>query len=280
MISVIVPAHNEEKYIVSCLSCLLESSNFAAEPGAPLQVIVAANACTDQTVSKAKALAPAFAQKGWRLDVLDLEQGGKPGALNAADSAALYETRAYIDADIEVSPDLLGQLVRVLDRPDAAYASGVPKVPVAASFVSDRYARFWQRLPFVTRDVPGFGVYCVNAAGRARWTDFPDIISDDSFVRHLFRAEERHRVPARYHWPITEGFVNLVRVRRRQDEGLLELRRLYPELSAEMEPTAPSRMEKVRLLCKDPLGFAVYATVAIVVRLPILRNRGGWDRGR
>lgn len=280
MLSVIIPAHNEERYIDACLSSLVASSEPKEARQGTVQVIIAANGCTDQTVAKAQAFAQAFDDKGWRLDVLEIEQGGKPGALNAGDRAALYGTRIYIDADIVVSAELLDQLASVLRRPDAAYASGQPIVPPAASLISDRYARFWQMLPFVTRDVPGFGVYAVNAAGRALWQDFPEIISDDSFVRHHFKAQERHRVSATYQWPITEGFVNLVRVRRRQDEGLLELRRLYPKLAAEMDPTTPERAEKWRLFRKDPIGFLIYAAVSIVVRLPVLHNRSGWDRGR
>jgi len=280
MMTVIVPAHNEEKYIDACLSSLVASRGFAVGDGNPLQVVVAANGCSDATVARAQAFQPAFAQRGWRLDVLDLAQGNKPGALNAGDRAAVYNTRAYIDTDIVVSPDLLVQLAQVLDRPAPAYASGQPTVPPAASYISDRYARFWQRLPFVAQGVPGFGVYAVNEAGRARWATFPQIISDDSFVRLSFTAAERHGVPATYAWPITEGFVRLVRVRRRQDEGLAELRLLYPDLPGLAEDTAPDSAEKRRLFRQDPLGFGIYAAVATTVRLPLFRNRGNWDRGR
>lgn len=278
MISVIIPAHNEETYICSCLWSLLRSSEPVGP--APIQVIVVANGCTDQTAAKVQAMRPDFEQKGWPLNLLTLEQGGKAGALNAGDGAARYGTRVYIDADVQVSPNLLQQLAQVLDRPEAAYAGGQPQVPKSASFISDRYAQFWQKLPFVTQDVPGFGVYAVNPAGRDRWAAFPDIISDDSFVRCHFKAEERYRVFASYQWPITEGFANLVRVRRRQNEGLSELRSLYPALAAEMDSTTPGPVQKWRLLRMDPVGFVIYATVAVVVKLPVLRNRSGWDRGR
>lgn len=274
MISIIIPANNEEDYIGACLDGLLQSSSAAGE------VIVVANGCKDGTVAEAQALAPRFARKGWHLEVLDLAEGGKIGALNAGDATARHDLRAYIDADIRVSRDLIAQLVRALDRPEPAYASGQPVVPPARSLISRHYARFWQRLPFIRRGVPGCGVFAVNAAGRARWDVFPAIISDDTFVRFHFAPDEMHAVPATYDWPITEGFVRLVRVRRRQDEGLAEMQRLYPDMAVRMAPTAPDRREKLALFLRDPVGFVIYAGVALTVRLPVLRNRGSWDRGR
>ena len=278
MISVIIPANNEEAYIRDCLGSILASDPLPE--GAPAQVIVVANGCQDATVDKAQSLSADFAGKGWQLEVLDLAEGGKIPALNAGDAAALYDTRIYIDADIRVAPALLAQLAGVLDRADPAYASGQLRVPPARSWVSTRYARFWQRLPFIAKDVPGCGVFAVNGAGRARWAVFPDIISDDTFARYHFSAAERHAVPASFDWPITEGFASLVRVRRRQNEGLDEVRQLYPDLARKMDPTAPDAREKRRLFAADPLGFLIYATVALTVRLPVFRNAGRWDRGR
>lgn len=276
MISVIIPANNEARYIAECLNSLLGSAATAA----PVQVVVVANGCTDNTVEEAQALADAFTARGWRLDVLDLAEGGKIGALNAGDAAALYDRRVYLDADIRMSADLLPQMTNALDRDEPVYVSGSLSVPQARSFISDRYARFWQRLPFVAENVPGCGIFAVNATARARWGAFPDIISDDTFARFHFTPDEMHKVPAPFQWPITEGFANLVRVRRRQDAGLEQMRRLYPDLAARTPVTSPPTGQKLRLLFRDPVGFFVYASVAIAVRLPVLRNRNGWDRGR
>lgn len=280
MISVIIPANNEEKYIRACLQDVLGATEPAQDVRKPVQVIVVANGCSDATAAEALAMLPDFAAKGWQLDVLDLAQGGKILALNAGDQAALYETRIYVDADIRVTPDLFAQLAAVLDRPEPAYASGQPKVPPAKSLISRRYAQFWAELPFIKSGVPGCGVFAVNAAGRARWGAFPEVISDDTFVRVNFTRDEMHAVPATFLWPITEGFANLVRVRRRQDEGVAEIRALYPALMEQVEETAPDTGDKLRLFVQDPLGFLIYAAVAISVRLPIFRSRSGWARGR
>ncbi len=281
MISVIIPSNNEEGYIGTCLDLILGSrapeGSFALSG---MQVIVVANGCKDATAEEALARKGAFVENGWALDVLDLNEGSKIIALNAGDAAALHNRRVYIDADIHVTPDLIAQISETLDRPEPAYAGGRPQIRRAHTFVSERYARFWERLPFMATGVPGCGVYGVNAAGRARWNDFPMVIADDSFVRHHFRPHEMYGVPATYSWPITEGFGNLVRVRRRQDQGLEEIRKLRPDLANDMERTAPTTAEKLHLLVRDPIGFMIYATVALTVRLPIFQNRATWERGR
>ena len=272
-LSVIIPACNEGGYIDACLRAVLASSG---PQGA--QVIVAANGCTDDTVARAQAHAGAFTAKGWQFEVLDLPALGKPGALDAGDGAALHGARVYLDADVTVSPPLLAQLAEVLAGPGAIYASGRPNV-TAQSWVSRAYARFWVRLPFVAQGVPGFGLYAVNPAGRARWGKFPAIISDDTFVRIQFTPDERHAVAAPYDWPLVEGFWRLVRVRRRQDQGVVELAALAP---AQMANEGKARIGKAWLLGRliaDPVAFATYAAVSVAVRAG-WGGQSGWVRGR
>ena len=276
MISILIPANNEEAYIRDCLGSLLASD--PAPEG--VQITVMANGCTDATVAHAEAMVPDFTAKGWDLQVLDLAEGSKIAALNAGDAAARHARRVYLDADIRVDPALVAELAEVLDDTAPVYASGQIRVPRARSFLSDRYARFWQRLPFIAKGVPGCGVIAVNGAGRARWGDFPQIISDDSFARYHFAPQEMQAVPAGFDWPITEGFANLVRVRRRQDEGLDEIRSRWPDLAARMDPTAPDTGEKLQLLLRDPVGFVLYASVALTVKTPFFRNKSRWHRGR
>ena len=273
MLSVIIPASNEEGYIADCLTALFASR---AVPGGA-EAVVVANGCRDATAARARAMQGVAEAAGWRLVVLDLAQGGKPNALNRGDAAATGDLRAYLDADVQVSPDLMAQIARALDRPQAIYATGTARIPRARSAVTRAYARLWQRLPFAQSTAPGYGLFAVNRAGRARWGDFPAIISDDTFVRLQFLPEERVQVPALYDWPMIEGFAALTRVRRRQDAGVAEIDRLYPGLLAR-EAKAPLGLGGVaRLAIRDPLGFATYAAVSLAVRL---RRGNGWTRGR
>jgi glycosyltransferase involved in cell wall biosynthesis len=274
VLSVIIPASNEEAFIGRCLDRL-----FASEPtGSAVEAIVVANGCRDRTAEIARGKAGHAAAAGWRLRVLDLAQGGKPGALNAGDSVALGAVRAYLDADVQVSPSLMAELVAALSGSAALYASGTPHIPRPVSGLTRAYARFWQRLPFARSVAPGYGLFAVNAAGRARWDSFPDIISDDSFVRLQFAPEERRQVPAAYDWPMIEGFSALVRVRRRQDAGVAELAARTPGILSR-EGKAPLGLTGLTgLALRDPIGFTAYAAVTLAVRLG--PQSSDWTRGR
>ena len=270
-LSVIIPASNEAGYIGACLTALFASGAINAE------CIVVANGCRDATADVARGFVAQAARAGWALVVLDLAQGGKPQALNAGDGIAKAALRAYLDADVIVSPALMAALIAALRPELALYATGTAQIPRAKSAVTRAYARFWQCLPFAQSPAPGYGLFATNAAGRARWGEFPAIISDDTFVRLQFQPDERVQVAARYAWPMIEGFAALTRVRRRQDAGVAEIDRLYPGLLAREAKVGLSKTRLLRLALRDPIGFACYAAVSAAVRL---KRGGGWTRGR
>lgn len=274
-ITIIIPANNEETYLARCLTALLESEPICG----PVQVLVVANACTDGTVQLARSFDAAATGKGWTLKVLDLAQPGKLNALNVGDDIATGPLRLYLDADVLVSPPLVRMLVTVLSETEQArYASGTPKVSSARSAITRAYARFWRELPFARSEAPGFGAFAVNAAGRARWEKLPDIISDDTYVRLLFAPHERKGVTATYEWPMVEGFYRLVKVRRRQDQGVREIAQKWPELMGNEGKTTLGALDLVRMALREPLGFIAYAAVTAAVKSRKASNH--WTRGR
>ena len=274
-VSVLIPAHNEADWLPACLDALC-----AADPVAgPVEVIVVANGCTDDTAELARKKAPAFEARGWALRVLELAQGSKLGALNAGEAAARGAVLVYLDADVLVSPPLLAQLAEALAEDAPRYASGMPQVTTSGDWVTRHYTRFWQTTGFMTHGVPGFGVFAMNRAGRARWREWPDIISDDTFARLNFRPEERIAVPAPYAWPMIEGFAPLVRVRRRQDIGVAEVEQLFPDLMRNDDAHDQMRPFWRRALA-DPLGALVFVAVRLTICAPVFRSANRWVRGR
>ena len=271
MISIIIPANNEAAYIQACLEGVLSQ-----ETGQSLLTIIAANACTDDTVAIARAMTPQFAGRGWQLVVLDIKEAGKPNALNQADAVAEGAIRIYLDADVIMSASLVEGLATALNGTTPLYASGQLTLTQSESRITRAYGRLWSRLPFMTEDVPGAGLFAVNDAGRRRWQEFPKIISDDTYVRLQFAPHERILVPAPYSWPLVEGFRNLVRVRRRQDRGVEEVAALYPEL---MQNEGKTRPNYGQLLRAAPLDFLVYATVIACARIRV-GSSAVWQRGR
>lgn len=276
-LSIVVPAAQEEDHILPCLQAILDQTGLGH---GDIEVIVAANGCTDETVIRSRSLGDAFAARGWRFVVLDIPEGGKTGALNRADDQAHARARAYLDADVVIDADLIAATLQALASDDPVYVTGRLRVAPARSWVSRRYGALWTRLPFMAPGTaPGAGFFAVNGAGRDRWTEFPQIISDDSYVRLLFAPQERIEVDAGYVWPLVEGFPALVRVRRRQDEGLAELSQLYPDLQRNEGKQGISRGRHLSLLASRPVDYTVYVAVRMATRVKGRRN-DRWARGR
>lgn len=271
-LAVVIPANNEEDWIARCLRAVL-----ASDGPDHVQVIVVANGCSDGTADVARGLIRDFAARGWALVVLELMQGGKIAALNAGDGWVTAPVTAYLDADVVVGPEVLGQLADALRGDTPAYGSGTLHIPAPHSPLSRAYLRIYRQVPFITTGVPGCGLFAVNAAGRARWDKWPDIISDDTFARLQFTSQERHKVPGVYEWPIVEGWTALVRVRRRQNVGVTEVHERYPELARNDDKPGLSPGAMGAMALRDPLGFAAYAGVALATKLSGDR---AWSRGR
>ena len=274
MISVIIPANNEGALIGACLSALLASD---IGPGA-MEIIVVANGCSDDTADRARDFTDKARAKGWALRVIERGEGGKLGALNAGDAAASGDLRAYLDADVTVSPELMRQIADALNTDAPRYASGRVNIPRPESWASRAYRAFYLTVPFMTGGVPGCGLFAVNAAGRARWGAFPDIISDDTFIRLCFAPDERIGVSAAYDWPLAEGLANLIRVRRRQNLGVEEINARFPELLKNDDKGNHGAGRLALNMLRHPAGFAIYALVALMVRLG--SNDTAWSRGR
>lgn len=272
--AIVIPANNEESYIAACLMALLSQDEAAGR----LQIIVAANACTDRTEEIVRSLAAAAQARGWDLLCQSSPEPGKAAALNRADELVAAPIRIYLDADVVCAEDMIGRLRTALAGEAPAYATGRLIVAPARSWVTRAYGRLWSMLPFASDGATGAGLFAVNAAGRYRWSTFPSIIADDNFVRLSFAPEERIEVASSYTWPMVEGLRNLVRVRRRQDAGVEEVYRLYPGL----RPNDPKRKlginELMGIAAREPVGFVVYGLVRLLVRARPTDT--AWSRGR
>lgn len=273
--SILIPASNEAAWIGPCLDALIDQTAAAG----PMHVIVSANACTDATVAIATSRNAGFAARGSQLTVIDSMIPGKPAALNRAEALASPGPRAFLDADVTCSPGLIAALRKTLDTPEPRFASGRLTLARASSAVTRRYGQLWMSLPFHRQGAaPGAGLFAVNTSGRSRWRAFPDVISDDSFVRLHFAAHERVELADPYLWPLPEGFRNLVRVRARQDRGLAELRRDHPHLRANDDTSRITAPQIFRLALRQPLDLATYLAIRLAAR--VTPQTEGFTRGR
>lgn len=221
-VCVIIPARDEAQVLPTSLKSLLKQ-DFAGV----MRLIISDNGSSDATVEVAKNWAEKFERAGHEVWVLHLPYGNKPAALNVADVAAEDLIRVYLDADIELSPNCITEIV-VAMAPDSGALMCCPQMRIApgSGWVTQRWGRAWTRLPWVSEDAIGGGVYAVSSQGRRRWQQYPNIVAEDAFVQVQFRRNERRVLPNCYFLiRLPEGFSDLVKIRTRQLRGNRELSR-------------------------------------------------------
>jgi hypothetical protein len=268
--SVIVPAHNEEKVLARCLDALLADSE-AGE----LEILVAANGCTDRTVEIARSY-------GDRVGVIEIPQASKHAALNAGDAAATVFPRAYLDADITTSAAALRAVVAELDRTGALV--GAPRAMInfdGCPAVVRSFYRVWCELPWFTDNPVGSGIYVLSAAGHARVGAFPEITNDDQYVHDLFETSER--VTASSHQFLLQPprtIVGLIRRRVRTLTGQRELEKRFGRL-----PGRAPRMSLIELLGRQRVRFWDLVIFAVITKIATftaackkLRGDHRWER--
>lgn len=261
-VSVVIPAHNEERVIARCLAALLDG----LEPG-QAEIVVVCNGCTDATAAIARQLGPA-------VHVDELPVASKAAALNRGDDLATAYPRVYIDADIEMRGRDLLMLARALHGQDGPLA-GAPELRVEASerpWGVRSYYRVWTRTAYVTQDLIGSGVYGLSAAGRRRFGRFPTIIADDLFVYRQFEPGERIRLAgATFVVRPPATLRDLLRVQGRRRAGVVELGLAFPGLD---DRTAPPRQGPgLRRLARDPRWWPALVVYGAVVSLGTAKGR-------
>ena len=183
--SVIIPAHNEASVIERCLRALLAVP--AGEP--PPEIAVVCNGCSDATAEIARRAAP-------DAQVIELEQGSKPLAINTGNAALSVYPRFVVDADVSVSWEALREVARVLAS-DPQVMAAAPRLHVDLTGCSRAvrgYYRVWQRTPYVRQGMVGSGIFGLSREGWEKVGEIPPIIADDYYVRTRFAADQRRSV--------------------------------------------------------------------------------------
>ena len=116
LITVVIPAHNEEQYLGRCIRAVW----IAARELRPekVQVIVSANRCTDQTAEIAR-------QAG--AQVVENDADTIAGVRNAAAAKALGEILVTVDADTCMAPSALAEVRDKLDSGRFIGGGAVPR---------------------------------------------------------------------------------------------------------------------------------------------------------
>lgn len=134
-VSIIIPAYNEEKVIVTSVARVL-ASDYPA-----LELIVADDGSKDAT----SALVRQHYGNDPRVRLLTLTNGGKASALNRALAHATGEIIIALDADTQFLPDTIAKLVRWFANPRIGAVAGNARVGNKVNLVTR-----WQAIEYVT----------------------------------------------------------------------------------------------------------------------------------
>lgn len=180
--AVIIPAHNEADVIARTLTALVPLVT-----GTAIEVIVVANGCRDDTAIVARAFAG--------VTVVELERGSKTLALNAGDAIARSWPRLYLDADIEIEPVAVFALFDAFEDPAVLAARTRYSYDISgATWPVRAYYRARARIPAPPDRLWGAGGYATGETGHQRFTQFPDVTSDDCWFDEQFASEEKRVV--------------------------------------------------------------------------------------
>jgi glycosyltransferase involved in cell wall biosynthesis len=219
-ITIIIPAHNEEKVIKKTLAELLPGAS-AGE----IQVIVVCNGCIDKTSEIVASFGKVFR-------CIETPLPSKTNALNLGDAVASGFPRIYQDADVVLSLDAIRQLAEVLQS--GRFLATAPLMLMdfnKASWPVRSYYEIWQQLPYVQEGMIGTGVYALSEEGRKRFDKFPQIIADDGYIRALFKTHERTSLDTCHSLVrAPTNLEGLLKIKTRSRLGGYELKGKYPEL--------------------------------------------------
>ncbi len=109
MLSIIIPAHNEEKYIAACLQSIKQ------QPFSDYEIIVVCDSCTDQTATIAKR----YTKK-----IVEIKKKNVSAARNYGANKAKGEVLVFLDADTTIAPNLLTEIHKTIKN---RYIGGVTK---------------------------------------------------------------------------------------------------------------------------------------------------------
>jgi cellulose synthase/poly-beta-1,6-N-acetylglucosamine synthase-like glycosyltransferase len=271
-LSITIPAHNEGRVIARALNSIL-----ANKLDRPLQVVVVANGCSDDTAEVVRRFAS-------QVELIETPVGSKTHALNLGDRAARYDLRAYLDADIELSPNALQCVVDAFNDPTVRLAMPQPRhVYRGRNPILAGYYALWRSMPYVEKGAMAGGFYCIDRQLRGRFSEFPAITADDKFVRNLAKPGER-RVLEDCHATITmpATFRGLLSHKTRWTYGNLELAASRPDLEEndrnKHEGALGHLLRRPWLWVNVPAFLFVYAYAQIAARKRFAQRRAVWDR--
>ncbi|MDB5318766.1 MAG: glycosyl transferase [Phycisphaerales bacterium] len=271
-LSIIIPAHNEGSVIARTLQSILKN-----RLDRPVQIVVVANGCTDNTAEVVRGFAP-------QVELIETPVGSKSNALNLGDRIAKYDLRAYLDADIELSDNALQQVVDAFKDPTVRLAMPQARHTYRGSNpVLAGYYHLWRSMPYVRKGAMGGGFYAIDKELRSRFDEFPTLTADDKFTRNVAKPNERRVVQGCYATvTMPQTFGDLLKVKTRWTYGNLELSSLRPDLDQndkhKHEGAFGYLFWRPWLWLNVPAFVFVFVYAQIAARKRFAKRQSTWER--
>ncbi len=265
--AVIVPAYDEASVIERTLAPLSD----AAVEGF-FELIVVCNGCTDDTADRASRVPG--------VQVVELEVGSKPLALNTGDEIATSWPRLYLDADIQITARAVVAVLDRLDNGDVLAARPAFRYGIeGASALVRSYYRARTGTSLHADALWWAGVYGLSKEGHERFGRFPDVTGDDKFVDSQFDLREKAVVTAEPSvWTTPTDLKGLLAVLTRHHRGNAEL----AARDAVRAPQTGSATAKAILQTirgpRSAADAAVYISLALAARWRAERSKAAWER--
>lgn len=253
MPSIIVPAHNEATVIRACLDSLLQ------QPGVD-RIIVACNGCTDTTAAIVQQEYP-------QVLCLDIATPSKVNALNEAEKHVLSWPVFYIDADTKLSAGAIEKITAVMAQGPLLLAAPEPVIDTSrSSWLVKQYYQVWLSLPYIREGVVATCSFVISAEGRKRFSNFPNVINDDGFVRCQFAPDERGNVSdTQVFITAPQNLKSLIKIKTRARLGNMQL--AAANLCTRSQDKPYSQIMRAKLFSKDFFSVSIYIAIATLIRL-------------
>lgn len=274
--TVIIAAYNEASVIRNTLSLLTDGENQNR-----YQIMVVCNGCTDNTDE-------IIQQEFESVFYYSIAQASKALAIRHAESFKPGFPRLYLDADIELATEDAVALFDVAGNQENAslIIPGSQVNTLHCQTIVKRFYRVWYTTPFVQQLGFGAGAYLLNRSGRNRFTEWPELIADDGFVRSQFHISEicvsnRHQVQVK----APRNICTLIRVKARSKLGNIELKHYLKGITRNITSENSTTKKHVLTATKfstrkvDKLVyFFVNLTALIIAKWQFFTGYKSWSR--
>ncbi|WP_448546887.1 glycosyltransferase [Thalassotalea fusca] len=275
MLSIVIPAHNEEAGVSKTLDCFLRDNALTNA-----DVFVVCNGCTDNTALYANEFIrlhrDKLATRSVSLNVIEIEKASKIAALNEGLSLVEKYPVILLDADILITGhDLIALSSSLVEKELLAAAPKVMFDWQKSSFLAQCYYRISSSSDY-NKAHRLSNVIALSENGVKRLCQLPEVIADDEYIRRQFNYKE-YQICQDISFVFTcpRNIINVINVLTRVERGNMQLSDLGHVDGTGATLAGPK---------KRPFhAFVVFAVCKIIAKLRAKRQlRSGqviqWER--